>query len=124
MVLRTCRRLRLIGVDRSTHKVVVFHGGSGDRRLYYWRDCVTGADDSPTIMGSFYTTGCKGDSLDTDSRAIYCTQIWGGCFFHSVLNSEEGLGQSLSLGCIRMGWGAAAWIHDNIWVGTKVVICN
>ena len=113
-----------IGVDRSLHKVGVFHGWSGNWTLYYWWDCVTGAPASPTITGSYYTTGFKRDSLDTDSRAIYCTQIWGGYFFHSVLNSEEELGQSLSHGCLRMAWSTAEWIHDNINAGTKVLIYN
>ena len=112
----------LIGVDRSSHKVGVFRGSAGNWRIQYWWDCVTGAPGTPTITGSFYTTGGKRGSLDTDSRAIYCTQIWGGYFFHSVLSSESELGQSLSHGCIRMGWSSANWIYNNIWAGTKVVI--
>ena len=114
----------LIGVDRSSHKVGVFRGSAGNWRIQYWWDCVTGAPGTPTITGSFYTTGGKRGSLDTDSRAIYCTQIWGGYFFHSVLSSESELGQSLSHGCIRMGWSSANWIYNNIWAGTKVVIYN
>lgn len=114
----------LIGVDRSQHRVGVFRGNSGNWSLQYWWSCVTGAPSSPTITGTYRTTGFKRDSLDTDSRAIYCTQIYGGYFFHSVLNSEDELGQSLSHGCIRMAWSSASWIHDNIYVGTTVVIYN
>ncbi len=114
----------LIGVDRSQHRVGVFRGNSGNWSLQYWWSCVTGAPSSPTITGTYRTTGYKRDSLDTDSRAIYCTQIYGGYFFHSVLSSESELGQSLSHGCIRMAWSSASWIHDNIYAGTTVVIYN
>ena len=114
----------LIAVDRSAHKVGVFSGSAGNWNLKYYWSCVTGAPSSPTITGTYRTTGYKRDSLDTDSRAIYCTQISGGYFFHSVLNSESELGQSLSHGCIRMAWSSARWIHDNIWGGTTVTIYN
>ncbi len=114
----------LIGVDRSQHRVGVFRGNSGNWSLQYWWSCVTGAPSTPTITGTYRTTGYKRDSLSTDSRAIYCTQIYGGYFFHSVLNSENELGQSLSHGCIRMAWSSASWIHDNIYAGTTVVIYN
>ncbi len=114
----------LIGVDRSQHRVGVFRGSSGNWSLQYWWSCVTGAPSSPTITGTYRTTGYKRNSLDTDSRAIYCTQIYGGYFFHSVLSSENELGQSLSHGCIRMAWSSASWIHDNIYAGTTVVIYN
>lgn len=114
----------LIAVDRSSHKVGVFSGSAGNWNLQYYWSCVTGAPSSPTITGTYRTTGYKRDSLSTDSRAIYCTQISGGYFFHSVLNSESELGQSLSHGCIRMAWSSARWIYDNIWGGTTVTIYN
>ena len=114
----------LIAVDRSTHMVGVFSGHAGNWSMRYYWSCVTGAPSTPTITGAYRTTGYKRNSLDTDSRAIYCTQIYGGYFFHSVLSSENELGQSLSHGCIRMAWSSASWIHDNIFAGTTVVIYN
>ena len=114
----------LIAVDRSTHKVGVFSGYAGRWSLQYYWSCVTGAPATPTITGSYRTTGYKRDALSTDSRAIYCTQIWQGYFFHSILASESELGQSLSHGCIRMSYPSAKWIHDNIYAGTTVVIYN
>ena len=114
----------LIAVDRSTHKVGVFRGSTWNWSLQYYWDCVTGTPWSPTITGSFLTTGFKRGSLDTDSRAIYCTQIWGGYFFHSILSSTGELGNSLSHGCIRLNWPDANWIYNNIWGGTRVVIYN
>ena len=114
----------LIAVDRTTHKVGVFKGSKNSWSLQYYWSCVTGASSSPTITGSYTTTGFKRDHLTTDSRAIYCTQIWGGYFFHSILASESELGKSLSHGCIRLPYSAASWIYNNINAGTRVVIYN
>ena len=114
----------LIAVDRSTHKVGVFKGSANNWSIQYYWSCVTGAPSTPTITGTYRTTGFKRNALTTDSRAIYCTQIWGGYFFHSILVSESELGKSLSHGCIRLPYSAAQWIHRNIYAGTTVVIYN
>lgn len=114
----------LIAVDRSTHKVGVFTGGAGSWNMKYYWSCVTGAPSTPTITGSYSTTGGKRPALTTDSRAKYATQISGGYFFHTILNSEAELGQSLSHGCIRMAYSSAQWIYNNIFGGTRVVIYN
>ena len=114
----------LILVDRAAHKVIVCSGSRGNWSVRYNWSCVTGAPNSPTITGSYYTTGYKKPSLSTDRRAIYCTQIWGEYFFHSILVSESELGQSLSHGCVRLSYPAALWIYNNIYVGTRVVIFN
>lgn len=114
----------LITVNRSTHKVGVFRGGAGSWSLQYYWSCVTGAPGSPTITGSYRTTGFKRPVLSTDSRARYCTQIWGGYFFHTILASESELGHSLSHGCLRMAYPSAQWIYNNINAGTAVVIYN
>ena len=115
---------RLILVDRGNHKVSLYTGSKNNWHLSYYWSCVTGAPNTPTITGSYYTTGFKRNALTTDSRAIWCTQIWGGYFFHSILVSESELGKSLSHGCIRLPYGAAQWIHQNIYAGTRVVIYN
>lgn len=114
----------LILVDRGNHKVVVFKGSRNNWSLQYYWSCVTGAPGSPTITGTFSTTGLTRPHLTTDSRAIYCTQIWGGYFFHSILASESELGKSLSHGCIRLAYPNANWIYNNIRAGTTVVIYN
>lgn len=114
----------LILVDRSAHKVGVFKGSRNNWSLQYYWSCVTGAPSSPTITGTYRTTGYKKTALSTDARAIWCTQIWGGYFFHSILVSESELGKSLSHGCIRLPYTAARWMYDNIRVGTTVVIYN
>ena len=114
----------LIGVDRSTHRVGVFRGSANNWTLQYWWSCVTGAPSTPTITGYYRTTGGKRMSLNTDSRAKWCTQIWNGYFFHTILNSDAELGNSLSHGCLRMSYPSAQWVYSNIYAGTTVVIYN
>ena len=114
----------LISVDRSTHRVGVFRGSANNWTLQYWWSCVTGAPSTPTITGYYRTTGGKRMSLSTDSRAKWCTQIWNGYFFHTILNSDAELGNSLSHGCLRMSYPSAQWIYSNIYAGTTVVIYN
>ena len=114
----------LILVDRASHKVAAFKGRYNDWTLQYYWSCVTGAPSTPTITGSYYTTGFKRTSLSTDSRAIWCTQIWGGYFFHSILASESELNRSLSHGCIRLPYSAADWIYCNSGGLTRVIIYN
>lgn len=112
----------LIAVNRSTHKVGIFNGWANHWSLWYYLDCVTGAPSTPTITGTFRTSGYTRTCLSTDSRARWCTQISGGYFFHTILASNDELGKSLSHGCIRMAIPDAKWIYDNIYVGTTVVI--
>lgn len=114
----------LILVNRGAHKVGVFKGSKNNWKLYYYWDCVTGAPSTPTIKGTFRTTGYTRTSLSTDSRARWCTQIWGGYFFHTILASNNELGKSLSHGCIRMSFPSAKWIYNNVHAGTTVVIYN
>ena len=112
----------LIAVNRSTHKVGIYRGSSHNWSLQYYVDCVTGAPSSPTITGTFRTSGGKRMALSTDSRAKWCTQISGGYFFHTILASNNELGKSLSHGCIRMAYPDAQWIYNNIYAGTTVII--
>ena len=114
----------LIMVNRATHKVGVFKGAKGRWSYQSYWSCVTGAPWSQTITGVFKTTGFKRLNLTTDYRARFCTQINGGYFFHSILASDNELGQSLSHGCIRLSVPCAQWIYNNIGRGTTVVIYN
>ena len=114
----------LIAVDRSTHKVGVFKGSANNWSLQYYWSCVTGAPGTPTITRTYRTTGFKRTVLSTDSRARWCTQIWGEYFFHTILASDNELGKSLSHGCLRMSYPSAQWIYNNIYSGTTVAIYN
>lgn len=112
----------LIAADRSAYRVGVFSGYACHWSMRcYWR-CVTGVPATPTITGCYRTMGFKRGSLSADSRVINCMQIWQDCFFHSILNSESGLGQNLPHGCIRISCSSAKWIQDNIFYRTAVVI--
>lgn len=114
----------IIGVDRANHRVGIFKGSANNWSIQYFWSCTTGAPSSPTITGVYSTTGFKRMSLSTDYRARWCTQIWSGYFFHTILASEGELGHSLSHGCIRLPYSAAQWIYNNIYAGTTVVIYN
>ena len=112
----------LILVNKGEHRVCVFSGYHNNWSLIQSWSCVVGKPSTPTPSGTFRTTGFKRPALTTDSRAIYCTQIHGGYFFHSILVSESELGNSLSHGCVRLPYSAANWIYTTIGAGTTVVI--
>lgn len=68
-----------------------------------------------------------------DTWAQWCTQISGNYLFHSVPNwtynnfdlevyEYNCLGQTRSLGCIRLNCANAKWIYDNCGLGTHVYI--
>ena len=111
----------LILVSRSDCHVAVFSGGRGNWGLYDDFACVVGASSSPTITGT-YTTKSRRPSLDTDSRARYCTQIHGGYFFHTILSSNSELGHWASHGCVRLPVEKARWIYYNLPLGSTVNI--
>lgn len=111
----------LVLVSRSDCHVAVFSGGRGNWNLYDDFACVVGAPSSPTITGT-YTTQSKRPSLDTDSRARYCTQIHGGYFFHTILSSNSELGHWASHGCVRLPVEKARWIYYNLPLGSTVNI--
>ena len=111
----------LVLVSRSDCHVAVFSGGRGNWSLYDDFACVVGASSSPTITGT-YTTQSRRPSLDTDSRARYCTQIHGGYFFHTILSSNSELGHWASHGCVRLPVEKARWIYYNLPLGSTVNI--
>ena len=111
----------LILVDRSACKVAVFHGSYGNWHVEKIWDCTLGAPNTPTITGT-YSTKYRYDALPSTPAAKYATNIVGGYFFHSILNSTSELGHWLSHGCIRLHWDNARWIYQNIPLGTTVHI--
>ncbi len=87
-----------------------------------------------TPVGTFYTPDkYRWLQMVGDTWAQWCTQIQGNYLFHSVpnwtksnLDLEVGeynhLGDTRSMGCIRLNCRDAKWIYDNCVLGTKVVI--
>ena len=87
-----------------------------------------------TILGTYYTpTRYRWLRMIGDTWAQWCTQISGNYLFHSVPNWTKSnldleveeynhLGETRSLGCIRLNCRDAKWIYDNCALGTKVTI--
>lgn len=88
-----------------------------------------------TPTGTYYTPNrWRWLTMVDDSKAQWCTQIIGDYLFHSVPyrtadpttlyvdNKFNYLGETKSLGCIRLQAGDAKWIYDNCQLGTKVTI--
>lgn len=101
----------LILVDTGSCNMVIFRGSAGNWSVDTYDQCVCGAWGSPTITGT-YTTGYHLDSLPAYPNALYCTNITGGYFFHSILNSTSELGQHLSHGCVRLNWPLAQYVQS------------
>lgn len=88
----------------------------------------------PTPTGTFYTpTRYRWLRMVGDTWAQWCTQIQGDFLFHSVPNWTKNnkdleveefnyLGETRSLGCVRLNCEDAKWLYDNCALGTKVVI--
>ncbi len=87
-----------------------------------------------TPTGTFYTPDrYRWLQMVGDTWAQWCTQIQGNYLFHSVPNWTQSnmdlevdeynhLGETRSLGCIRLNCRDAKWIFDNCALGTKVQI--
>lgn len=89
---------------------------------------------NPTPVGTFYTPyRYRWLKMVGDTWAQWCTQIQGNYLFHSVPNWTQNnadlevdefnhLGDTRSLGCIRLNCRDAKWIYDNCELETKVTI--
>lgn len=87
-----------------------------------------------TPTGTFYTPyRYRWLKMAGDTYAQWCTQIQGNYLFHSVpcwthnnadLEVEEynHLGETRSMGCVRLNCRDAKWIYDNCVLQTKVTI--
>lgn len=87
-----------------------------------------------TPTGTFYTPDrYRWLQMVGDTWAQWCTQIQGSYLFHSVPNWTKNhadleveeynhLGETRSLGCIRLNCRDAKWIYDNCVLGTRVEI--
>lgn len=87
-----------------------------------------------TPTGTFYTPArYRWLKMEGDTFAQWCTQIQGNYLFHVVpcwtrdqFDLEVGeynhLGETRSMGCVRLMSKDAKWIYDNCVLGTKVEI--
>lgn len=101
----------LVLVDTNGCNFGVFTGSKGNWRLVRFEKCVTGTTSTPTIKGT-YSLGYHLSSLPAWPNALYCTNITGGYFFHSVLSSTSELGKRLSHGCVRLNWPTAQYVQS------------
>ena len=122
----------LILVDTTNCRTGVFYGSRGNWEMIYDWACTCGKSGHLTPTG-VYTTSSKYYSFGS----AYYTCYYGTTFlykdgyewlFHSLLYypgtyTVKGvqLGQHASNGCVRLAYGNAKWIYDNIPTGTKVV---
>ena len=113
--------------------------------VIFAKDPATGAYNTPvramlvscgvsTPTGTYYTPArYRWLKMVGDTWAQWCTQIEGNYLFHSVPNWTKNnkdlevdeynkLGQTRSLGCIRLCCRDAKWIYDNCQIGTQVYI--
>ena len=89
-----------------------------------------------TPTGTYYTPArYRWLKMVGDTWAQWCTQIQGNYLFHSVPNwtynnfdlevhEYNRLGETRSLGCIRLTCADAKWIYDNCVIGSKVFISS
>ena len=87
-----------------------------------------------TPTGTYYTPArYRWLKMVGDTWAQWCTQIQGNYLFHSVPNwtynnfdlevhEYNRLGETRSLGCIRLTCADAKWMYDNCALGSKVFI--
>lgn len=96
--------------------------------------CSVGKPGHETPLGSFRTSDYYDWRLMVDNTyAQYAVRFNQKILFHSVPYLQKApdtlewdqynlLGQSASLGCVRMCCADVKWIYDNCKVGTKVVV--
>ncbi|MGI6254842.1 MAG: S-layer homology domain-containing protein [Acutalibacter sp.] len=113
--------------------------------IIYAKDPSTGKYNTPvramrvscgygTPTGTYYTPArYRWLKMVGNTWAQWCTQIQGNYLFHSVPNWTKSnkdlevgeynhLGDTRSLGCIRLNCEDAKWIYDNCQLGTQVYI--
>ncbi len=123
-----------ITVNKATNCVTIYRQeGSGEFLPFKAMICSVGANDG-TPAGSFYTKEkYRWRPLFGDVYGQYATRIEGDILFHSVYYKEESpsslkaeeynkLGQSVSMGCVRLTVADAKWIYENCSEGTRVDI--
>lgn len=125
-------------VYKGSQSTVVYgkdHDG-GYTRVIRTFTCSTGADSSPTRIGTYKIRAkYRWRYLVGGVYGQYSSSISSSYLFHSVpyyrqdastLENEEydKLGSPASKGCIRMCVRDCKWIYDNCPIGTEVNIVN
>ncbi len=125
-----------IKVYKPANYLIIFgrEGGSGPYNIPVRAMRVSCGYGTPT--GTYYTPDrYRWLQMVGNTWAQWCTQITGNYLFHSVpnwtydnfdLEVDEWnlLGETRSLGCIRLNCRDAKWIYDNCVLGTEVYISS
>jgi len=119
-------------VDTTNCRVGIFTGKQGNWKLLYYWQCTAGKSGHETPTGVFETL-YKYSSFGSDYYTCYYGTAWAHIghslyLFHSLLYypgtyklKSHVLGGHVSNGCVRLAYGNARWIYQNIPAGTKVV---
>lgn len=96
--------------------------------------CSTGREGHETPLGTFKTSNYYQWRLMVDGTyAQYAVRFNQGIMFHSIPYYTQNasnmewdqynlLGETASLGCVRLTCADAKWIYDNCKVGTEVIV--
>ena len=122
-------------VNRALNCVTVFAPNeNGENVPVKAMVCSCGREGHETPMGVFQTSDYYDWRMMVDRTwGQYAVRFNGHILFHSVpyFSKNHGdleweqyniLGQSASLGCVRLSVEDAKWIYDNCKVGTQVVV--
>ena len=132
-----------LGVVGGPYYIKVYK--PGNYLIVFSKDPSTGKYNTPvramlvscgnaTPTGTYYTPArYRWLKMVGDTWAQWCTQIQGNYLFHSVPNwtynnfdlevdEFNHLGETRSMGCIRLCCRDAKWIYDNCQLGTQVFI--
>ena len=126
----------LVYVSRSSHKIRVYYGGRDNWSRIHTYSCTVGKASSPTPAGTFIVR-TKGDSHKFTENGV-ALRYWYWIHFSETgigINSvpyydddtpaqvyDGRIGQNLSGGSVRVTLNNARYFHDNIPIGTKVII--
>ncbi|SHE75360.1 L,D-transpeptidase [Clostridium fallax] len=121
----------LMYVDLENQRTQVYKGSKNKWELIKNFVCSTGVDGKETPKGT-YTTKKRGEwfyAPEYEQGGKYWTTFIDGYMFHSIPFAKDKetivdytLGTPASHGCIRLAIDDAKWIHDNVTIGSKLII--
>lgn len=121
----------LMYVDLQNQRTHIYKGSKNKWQLLKDFVCSTGVSGKETPKGT-YTTKSKGDwfyAPEYKQGGKYWVTFMDRYMFHSIPFDkdkktivDETLGIPASHGCIRLAINDAKWIHDNVTIGSKLII--
>lgn len=121
----------LIWINPQRQRVNIFVGKKYEWKIYKAFTCATGANTTPTPMGTYKYTARDTAWIKPDYqvRPILYFDIYRGLAFHSRLYSPDGsqlidstMGRPASHGCIRMLDEDVRWMEKDMPFNTTVIV--